>query len=170
MRKRLTVLAAAAAPLVALTLGTGPAHADTPVNVVFEGGAYCLDIPGNNAVVGQALMAWQCSNTDPAEQWNYITVDQTHFELQSVTNTNLCANDWQGGDVSGNDVKLYYCNGDADGVWNNVAPRSNVNPIQPKSALNNCLNIWGGLANGNPAKLYQCASVPNENVAMPYVS
>ncbi|MEZ0089482.1 RICIN domain-containing protein [Streptacidiphilus sp. EB129] len=163
MRKRLAALAAAAAPLVALALGVAPAHANGYVNAVFEGSSYCLDIPSNNAVVGQQLQAWQCNNSD-AQAWSYISTDATHFELQSKTNPSLCANDWQGGDVSGNDIKLYNCNGDADGTWNWVGSLKWLEPIQPRSAVNTCLNIWGGLANGNPAKLYQCAGVNNEDL------
>ncbi|WP_037599712.1 RICIN domain-containing protein [Streptacidiphilus rugosus] len=166
MRKRLVVLAAAAAPLVALTIGVAPAHADySNIVVVFEGGAYCLDIPGNNAVVGQHLQAWTCNNSD-AQIWNYIKTDSYHFELQSKTNPSLCANNWQGGDNTGNDIKLYYCNGNADGTWNWVGDPW-LHPIQPRSALNTCLNIWGGLANGNPAKLYPCSQVDNEDIIIP---
>jgi hypothetical protein len=168
VRKRLTALAAVVAPLVALTLGVAPAHATDYVSVVFHGSVdYCLDIPGNNAVVGEQLQGWQCNNSD-AQLWSIVRTDGTHFELQSKTNSGLCANDWQGGDGSGNDVKLYYCNGDADGTWNYVGGPY-VHPIQPKSALNTCLNIWGGLGNGNPAKLFQCGDVPNEDVLLTYV-
>ncbi|MEZ0067553.1 hypothetical protein ABIA32_003566 [Streptacidiphilus sp. MAP12-20] len=42
-----------------------------------------------------------------------------------------------------------------------------MHPIQPRSALNNCLNIWGGLANGNPAKLYPCSQIDNEDIIIP---
>ncbi|WP_042435129.1 RICIN domain-containing protein [Streptacidiphilus anmyonensis] len=169
MRKRLAALAAAAAPIAALTIGLAPAHADAnqyDVAVFFPGngnGYYCLDIPGNNAVVGQQLTSWPCSSNDEAERWNQIYTDSYHFELQSVTNTKLCANDWQGGDVSGNDIKLFTCNGDADGTWNMLNDNGSWQ-LQPRSALNNCLNIWGGLGNGNPARLFQCGDFPNEDM------
>ncbi|RAG84296.1 hypothetical protein DN069_17550 [Streptacidiphilus pinicola] len=173
MRKRLAALAAAAVPLVALTLGAAPAHAasnEYNINIWFplvgNNQPYqCLDIPGNNAASGQQLTSWQCGNTDQAERWNIIYTDSYHFEIQSVTNPNMCANDWQGGDVSGNDIKLYTCNGDNDGTWNTVNTIGGLQ-LQPRSAAANCLNIWGGLGNGNPAKLYQCADVPNEDVVI----
>ena len=171
MRKHLTALAAVAAPLVALTLGASPAHASSNYSqVIFQGSSgpdYCLDIPGNNAVVGQQLMAWPCDPNDDAQLWIYSQTDSTHFQLQSKSNPGLCANNWQGGAVSGNDIKLYYCNGDADGTWNWVGGSYNK-PIQPKSAWHNCLNIWGGLASGNPAKLYQCGDYSNEDVVIAY--
>lgn len=168
MRKRLAALAAVVAPLVALTVGAAPAHAADYVNVVFHGSDgpdHCLDIPSNHAVVGQQLQGYECNNSD-TQLWNYIKTDSYHFELQSKTSPALCANNWQGGDVTGNDIKLYYCNGDADGTWNWVG-RAWLDPIQPRSALNNCLNIWGGLAAGHPAKLYPCAEVDNEDVIFP---
>ncbi|MEZ0064275.1 hypothetical protein ABIA32_000253 [Streptacidiphilus sp. MAP12-20] len=175
MRKRLAALAIAAAPIATLTLGAVPAHAASNqynVAVIFWNtalpGNYCLDIPGNNAVSGEQLQAWAC-NDSAAQSWNVIYTDSYHFELQSRTNTNLCANNWQGGDNTGNDIKLYTCNGNADGTWNSVHAGSNMQ-IQPRSALNTCLNIWGGLGSGNPAKLYQCGDWSNEDVMINGVS
>ena len=167
MIRRFLALAAAAAPLAALTLGAAPAHAASntyKMNIPFYGWSnrpLCLAIPNNHAVLGQQLWAEQCNGSDE-QMWNKVYTDSYHFELQSYTNPNLCANDWQGGDVSGNDIKLYYCNGDADGTWNMVNIGSGEQ-IQPRSALNNCLNIWGGLAPGNWARLYQCGNVENED-------
>ncbi|MDJ0347101.1 RICIN domain-containing protein [Streptomyces sp. H10-C2] len=167
MRKRLVALAAVAAPLAALTLGVAPAHAATNWYgdvVEFSSGFsnYCLDIPNNQAFNGQHLQAWGCNGTD-AQKWNVIYTDSYHFELQSKSNTSLCATNWQGGDVVGNDIRLGSCTRDADSTWNSVHYGSHMQ-IQPKSALNTCLNIWGGLTTGNPAKLYNCGDVTNENV------
>ncbi|MGV4988653.1 RICIN domain-containing protein [Streptomyces sp. NRAIS4] len=173
---RTAALAATAASVLALGLGAAPASAQTPGTsysnfhiFIGPGQKFCLDVPGGNAVTGAQVEAWGCNGT-PAQVWDGWYVDTTHYQLafhtRDANGNQLCLNHWEGGDVTGNHLRLYPCSkaGSPDDAFNTVFNGGNTQ-IQPKVASSNCLNIWGGLANGNPARLYQCADVDNENLS-----
>ncbi|MEU4116442.1 ricin-type beta-trefoil lectin domain protein [Kitasatospora sp. NPDC028055] len=171
MRRFLAKFAAvAAAPLLAATLGTGTAHADTSSvwgEVRFANG-YCLDVAGANFVSGATVQIWGCNGTQ-AQQWSLYPADATHFLIQAATSNDhvhtLCANNWEGGDVTGNHMRLYPCTqGSANDTWFNWVHKGNGRQIQPKVASANCLNSWGGLYQGAQARLYPCLDSAEENV------
>lgn len=176
MRKRVAALAAAAAPLLALTIGTAPAHAGTVVPafptayhvaIQFDNGL-CLDVPNADAHSGQYVRQWGCNSTN-AQSWNLLKIDYTHFKVQSTVNTGLCLNNWEGGDQTGNHIVLYNCGvTDGDGQFNMINTGGGTwghTEFQPKSAAANCVNMWGGDDWGNYARLFPCGDAPNENIS-----
>ncbi|MFI6151994.1 RICIN domain-containing protein [Kitasatospora sp. NPDC051170] len=170
MRKFLAKFAAvAAAPLLVATLGTGAAHADTRSvwgEVRFANG-YCLDVSGGNFATGATVQIWGCNGTE-AQQFSLYPADATHFEIHASGSNNghvLCVNNWEGGDTTGNHMRLYPCTqGSANDTWFNWVYKGNGRQIQPKVASANCLNSWGGLYQGAQARLYSCLDSGEENV------
>ncbi|MEZ0067554.1 hypothetical protein ABIA32_003567 [Streptacidiphilus sp. MAP12-20] len=112
MRKRLAKIAAiAAAPLLAATLGTGTAYAGSAWGPIQFSNGYCLDVSGGNFVVGATVQLWGCNGT-PAQQWWLWQEDSTHFQASQSNDPQgrvLCMNNWEGGDVTGNHMRLYPC-------------------------------------------------------------
>ncbi|MFI6156308.1 RICIN domain-containing protein [Kitasatospora sp. NPDC051170] len=166
IRKRIAALAAASVPLLGLVVAT-PAHADGQNEIRFAGG-FCLDSQGGNWTPGNPVQIWGCNNTW-AQQWSIETVDATHFRIvfshESPDKRPLCVNNWEGGDTTGNHLKLYYCDSSNPGdvLWNKTYYGGNIQ-LQPKVASTNCLNAWGGLFQGAEARLFPCGNYSNENI------
>ncbi|MDJ0347654.1 ricin-type beta-trefoil lectin domain protein [Streptomyces sp. H10-C2] len=170
MRKRIAALAAAAAPILALTVATTPAHADGYTEIKFANNL-CLDVTGGNFSPGVQVQAWGCNSTD-AQNWSIESADSTHFRIVASRSFGdkqaLCLNNWEGGDVTGNHLKLYECNlsSPSDSLFNKTYYGGAVQ-LQPKVASANCLNTWGGLTQGAQIRLYRCGSMQEENVWSP---
>ncbi|WP_031078255.1 RICIN domain-containing protein [Streptomyces sp. NRRL WC-3742] len=169
IRKRIAALAAASVPLLGLVVAT-PAHADGYTEIRFAGGL-CLDAQGGNWDPGTIVQLWGCNGT-MAQQWSIESVDSTHFQIVythfSPDRQALCVNNWEGGDTTGNHLKLYYCNSSNPGdvQWNKTYYGGHIQ-LQPKVASKNCLNGWGGLNQGAEARLFNCGDYANENVTSP---
>ncbi|MET7728688.1 RICIN domain-containing protein [Streptomyces mirabilis] len=122
---------------------------------------------------GQAVQQWGCNGTD-AQVWEITAVDATHFKIHSSIHYSLCLNNWEGGDQTGNHIVLYNCDvTDGDGQFNLVNYNGSTWPLyelQPKSAAKNCVNMWGGDAWGNQARLYPCINgASNETINLNYL-
>lgn len=169
IRKRIAALVAASVPLLGLTVAT-PAHADGNTEIRFAGG-FCLDAKGGYWDPGTPVQIWGCNGTN-AQQWSIESVDATHFYIvyshESPDKRTLCLNNWEGGDNSGNHLRLYYCDSSTTGdvLWNKTYYGGKVQ-LQPKVASNNCLNGWGGLYQGAEARLFACGDYANEDVWSP---
>ncbi|MER7756718.1 RICIN domain-containing protein [Kitasatospora sp. NPDC097643] len=170
IRRKIAAAAGTAALAGALSFTATPAQAAGNLYTIpaygvaihFSNG-YCLDVPNADAYGQQIVQTWWCNNTD-AQRWNIIPVDSTHFQIQSVLEKGkYCLNNYEGGDVTGNYIRLYDCGTSPDRVFNFVYKGIGWQ-LQPKSASVNCVNMWGGDQRGNEARLYPCASVSNENV------
>ncbi|MDJ0347365.1 ricin-type beta-trefoil lectin domain protein [Streptomyces sp. H10-C2] len=170
IRKHIAKIAAvAAAPLLAATLGTGTAHAGVTVAPIKFSNGYCLDVSGGNFVVGATVQLWGCNGTS-AQDWWLRQTDSTHFEVHSASTNDpqgrmLCLNNWEGGDKTGNHMRLYSC---SEGSWGdttfNWVYKGNGRQMQPRSASANCVNSWGGLYQGAEARLYGCLDSVEENI------
>ncbi|KOU47740.1 hypothetical protein ADK54_12660 [Streptomyces sp. WM6378] len=161
----MAAVAVAATGLMATGLTASPASAlpsDGGVPIKLQDNL-CLDIPGGHAVIGAQIQQWGCNGSD-AQRWNFVHVDSTHFLVQSSLDTNLCINNWEGGDKTGNHIKLYNCANTGDGSFNWVH-RGNGTQMQPRSAATNCLDAWSGTGQGNEIRLYPCTDAPGENFA-----
>ncbi|MFD9723239.1 RICIN domain-containing protein [Streptomyces sp. NPDC059072] len=177
MRNRIAKIAAvAAAPLLAITLGAGTAHAGYGAGEIRFNSGYCLDVSGGNFVVGQKVQIWGCNGTS-AQQWWLRTKDATHFEIQASQTYDpqgrlLCVNNWEGGDVTGNHMRLYPCaSGSAGDTQFNFVYAGNGRQLQPRVASANCINSWGGLYQGAEARLYPCShSVEEDLVSYPSIT
>ncbi|MBD0742270.1 RICIN domain-containing protein [Streptomyces sp. CBMA152] len=162
LKHRLAAVAVCATGLMATGFTATPANAlSTEGHQIKLQDNLCLDIPGGNAVIGAQIQQWGCNGT-PAQQWNFVHVDSTHFLVQSAINTNLCINNWEGGDKTGNHIKLYNCANSGDGSFNWVYKGSGIQ-MQPRSAGVNCLDAWSGTGQGNEIRLYPCTDAPGEN-------
>ncbi|MGW2748614.1 RICIN domain-containing protein [Streptomyces sp. NPDC001450] len=164
LKRRMAAVAVSAAALIAAGLAATPANAlSTEGHQLKLQDNLCLDIPNGNAVVGAQIQRWGCNGT-PAQQWNLVDVDSTHHLVQSAMNTSLCLNNWEGGDKTGNHIKLYYCANSGDGSFNWVH-KGNGTQMQPRVAVVNCLDAWSGTGQGNEIRLYPCTDAPGENFA-----
>ncbi|WP_042387350.1 RICIN domain-containing protein [Streptacidiphilus melanogenes] len=164
MRKKLATAVLTGAALLATGLGANPASAlpSSATSPIAFNNDLCMDVPNSNAVVGQQLQQWTCNGTD-AQMWTTTWVDATHFQVHSGLNYNLCMNNWEGGDNTGNHIALYNCETTPDGLFNYVSTGSGTQ-IQPKSAWHTCVNGWGGDAAGNQLRLFTCQDVDNEDL------
>ncbi|MEU6972201.1 ricin-type beta-trefoil lectin domain protein [Kitasatospora aureofaciens] len=163
------IAAVAAAPLLAATLGTGTAHADSGSvwgEIRFANG-YCLDVSGGNFVDGATVQLWGCNGTN-AQQWLLGPQSPGHFWVQAAESDNghlLCLNNWEGGDVTGNHMRLHPCSkGSGNDQQFNWVYTGNGKQLQPKVASNNCVDAWGGLYQGAEARLYRCTDAAGENI------
>ncbi|WP_230210980.1 RICIN domain-containing protein [Streptomyces kaniharaensis] len=170
MRKRIAKIAAvAAAPLLAATLGTGTAHAGSSGGEIRFSNGYCLDVSGGNFVSGATVQLWGCNGTS-AQQWWLAQTDSTHFQVQAARSNDpngrlLCLNNWEGGDVTGNHMRLYPCSaGSAGDTQFNWVYKGNGKQMQPRVASANCVDAWGGLYQGAEARLYGCTDAAGENI------
>ncbi|MGV4988654.1 RICIN domain-containing protein [Streptomyces sp. NRAIS4] len=168
LRKRIAALAlAATAPLLATALGAGTAHADGYTAIHFANN-FCLDVKDGWFANNQPVQIWGCNSTD-AQTWSIESVDYTHFQIvasrRSPDKQALCLNNIEGGDRTGNHLRLYYCSQSSakDATFNKTYYGGHVQ-LQPRVASANCLNSWGGLYQGAEARLYGCYSGPEENV------
>jgi len=163
LKRHMAAVAVSAAALIATGLGATPAGA-----IPSESGGQlklqdnlCLDIPNGNAVAGAQIQQWACNGTR-AQQWKIMYVDSTHFLVQSVIESQLCLNNWEGGDKTGNHIKLYYCANSNDGSFNWVH-KGKGTQMQPRVASSNCLDAWSGTGQGNEIRLYPCLDAAGEN-------
>ncbi|WP_042432290.1 RICIN domain-containing protein [Streptacidiphilus anmyonensis] len=170
MFKRMAKIATvAAAALVAVTVGSGSAHAGSSWGPIKFGNGLCLDVPGSHFTDGAQLQFWGCNGTQ-AQQWWIWQEDSTHFEIQAAWSDDpqkrvMCVNNWEGGDTTGNHMALYPCSaGSANDTYFNWVFKGNGLQVQPKVASINCINSWGGLVQGAQARLYPCADVQEEDV------
>ncbi|MFD5561040.1 MULTISPECIES: RICIN domain-containing protein [Kitasatospora] len=160
LKRRMAAVVVSATALIATGLTATPASADGGIEIRLKDG-YCLDIPNGNAVAGAQIREWTC-NGSMAQRWAFASVDSTHFLIYSYDNHTLCLNNWEGGDKTGNHIKLYTCANSPDGSFNWVYKGTGIQ-MQPRVASQNCLNAWGGSAQGAEIRLYPCLDVPNEN-------
>ncbi|MET3988042.1 RICIN domain-containing protein [Streptomyces sp. PvR034] len=163
MRKGATATFISAAALIATGLVATPASAATYYEQIQLHNGLCFDVPNSNASSGVQVQQWTCNRTG-AQKWAWYQVDSTHYEIRSYLNPGLCLNNWEGGDTSGNHIKLYACgSNNSDRVFNFVY-KGNGAQLQPKSAWQNCVNGWGGNGVGNELRLFTCADVDNESI------
>ncbi|MEU6274930.1 ricin-type beta-trefoil lectin domain protein [Streptomyces populi] len=163
LKRRLAAVAVSAAALICTGLAAAPADA-----VGSEGGSQlklqdnlCLDIPGGKVFDSAQIQQWACNGTR-AQMWNIFYVDSTHFLIQSAIENQFCLNNWEGGDRTGNHLRLHACANSADGSFNWVH-KGRGTQIQPRGASANCLDAWSGTGQGNEIRLYPCTDAPGEN-------
>ncbi|WP_405878373.1 RICIN domain-containing protein [Streptomyces sp. NBC_01136] len=166
MRKRIAAAVISGATLIATGLTASPASADTGYRPIKFHNGLCFDVPNSNAYSGAQLQQWTCNST-AAQAWSWHQVDSTHYQIRSALNTNLCLNNWEGGDTTGNHIALYQCETTPDGLFNFVITQTATDPVeelQPQSAWHTCVNGWGGDASGNQLRLYTCMDATNEDI------
>ncbi|WP_328958580.1 RICIN domain-containing protein [Kitasatospora purpeofusca] len=162
MRKRIAAAIAGAA-LIATGLTATPASAETLYEVIEMHNYLCWDVPNSNAYAGAQVQQWGCNGTT-AQKWSWRQVDATHYEIRTALNPGLCLNNWEGGDTTGNHIKLYNCGATSPDRVFNFVRTGNGSQLQPKSAWKNCVSGWGGNDWGNELRLFTCTDVADQNV------
>ncbi|UOX90843.1 ricin-type beta-trefoil lectin domain protein [Amycolatopsis sp. FBCC-B4732] len=152
--RRIAALAAAvtvtAAVVTAVTLGAGPALADSTGALHGVGSGRCLDVPNANQTDGTTLQIYDCSG-GAGQQWT-----STAAGLLTVFGSKCL--DVPGGATAGTRVQIWTCHGGANQQWR---LNSDGTIVGVQSGL--CLDVTGaGTANGTAVTVWTCHGGSNQ--------
>ncbi|MEV4052812.1 non-reducing end alpha-L-arabinofuranosidase family hydrolase [Amycolatopsis sp. NPDC049688] len=154
-RSRIAVLAAAvtvaAASVVGVTLGAGPASADVTGALRGVGSGRCLDVPNASQTDGTALQIYDCSG-GAGQQWTSTASGQL------TVLGGKCLDVAGAATTAGARVQIWTCHGGANQQWQ-VNADGTVVGVQ--SGL--CLDVTGaGTANGTAVEIWTCNGGSNQ--------
>ncbi|RSM81244.1 chitinase [Kibdelosporangium aridum] len=146
-RRRIAMVASAAAALAVIILPSGTANAAQGQITGLAG--KCVDVAGANNANGTAVQLYDCNGTG-AQQWN-----NTGSALQAL---GKCLDVAGGGTANGTVVQLWDCNGTGAQNWV-VSGANDIVNIQ----ANKCLDVTGNnSANGTRLQIWECTGGPNQ--------